>query len=865
MNGAATRHRLLCFSVFELDLDAGELFKQGRKVKLQGQPFEVLSALVERPGEVFTREELQQKVWPSDTVVDFDRGLNRAINKLREALGDSAETPRLIETLPRRGYRFIGSIQKNCNTEGAAKPAATPQFTQHRLPVSRTPFIGRERELAIIQQLLLDPAIRLVTLTGPGGSGKTRLAREVTGALVPHFDGRVHFVGLASISDPTMVAAAIGESVGIRETGARLFIDSLKDYLWECDPAPVLLVLDNFEQILPASSLVIELLEASHTLKVLVTSRAALRVYGEHEFPVPPLPLPDRSQCHSFDALASNPAVTLFTQRAAAVKRGFTLTAENALSVAEICSRVDGLPLAIELAASTVKILPVHAMLPWLESRLQMLTGGARDFPERQQTLRKAIDWSYDLLDEAEQKLFRRLGVFGGGCTLEAAEAVCNTGSDLGRETFEVMSSLVDQSMIQPLDAGKDEPRFQMLETIREYSLERLRETGEEAAVRRNHTAYCLVLAEEGNPKLPAGERAAWLARCDVEHDNFRAALDWLFQSSNLDWCLRLCLALFRFWDMREHLTEGRSRLEAVLRLAGAECARERAKVSHFAGALATAQGDYPAAEGFLQRGLSLYEEIGDESGIAVSLNALAVLARDRGDYSAAHSNFERSLARWRVAGDRLATARCLHNLGNVAKIRGNYECARSALREAIEIFEEVGNKNGAAWCRNQQGDVARAQGELPEAQALYEQALSAFRESVDGWGCARSLDDLASIACEQGDHAGAHSRYRESLEIFTSLGHRRGIARVLEGLACLASATGDPGRALSIAAAGAHLRRLIGAPLPPADQSKLEEKLQGAWSSLSGPEGKRAWEKGWAMTLESAVEYSFQNGDLGA
>ena len=280
------------------------------------------------------------------------------------------------------------------------------------------------------------------------------------------------------------------------------------------------------------------------------------------------------------------------------------------------------------------------AILDRLQSRLQLLTGGALDLPERQQTLRKTIDWSHGLLNEAEAKLFRRLSVFVGGCTLEAAEAVCNTSRDLGIDLFEGLSSLVDKNLVQRVDRSEAEPRFAMLETIREYALERLTDSGEQAATRRAHAAYCLVLAEEGNPELSPADRARWLTQCDVEIDNFRFALDWLFQTQDLDWGLRLCVALFRFWDMREHLTEGRARLETVLRLAGAERSKERARVSHFLGALATAQGDYPAAEHFLQQSLSLYEELGDESGIAASLNALAVSARDRGDYSVGAEQF---------------------------------------------------------------------------------------------------------------------------------------------------------------------------------------------------------------------------------
>jgi tetratricopeptide (TPR) repeat protein len=346
---------------------------------------------------------------------------------------------------------------------------------------------------------------------------------------------------------------------------------------------------------------------------------------------------------------------------------------------------------------------------------------------------------------------------------------------------------------------------------------------------------------------------------CDLEVDNFRFALDWLFESQDLDWGLRLCVALFRFWDMREHLTEGRARLETILRLAGTERPRERARVLHFLGALASAQGDYPAAERFLKQSLSLYEELADQSGIAASLNALAVSARDRGDYSAAQTYFERSLACWRLLSDRLAIARCLHNLSNVVKVRGDYPRAQWALREATDIFVELGDRNGAAWSINQQGDIARAQGDTIAARELYERALFAFREAGDQWGSARSLSDLGSIDCERGDHPAARAAYREALEIFAQLGHRRGTARALEGIACLALAQGQAARALKLAAAAMHLRQLISAPLPPTEQLKLDQTLLPAWEALSDPQGKSTWAEGFAMSLEKAVQFSLE------
>lgn len=847
----------LRFGDFSLQPERAALLRRDREVKLRPKVYDALHYLIANRGRLVPKEELIQALWPEAFVTDDS--LVQCLVELRRALDDRSQ--QILKTVPRRGYIFAAEVDRDtrpAESIAQAKPGAGSDIaTAHRLPVARTSLLGRERELAAVAQLLLDPAVRLVTLTGAGGSGKTRLGMELCRELSDAFEQHVYVVALGSISDAGMVPAAIAESVGIRETGGRLYLDLVMEFLRECEPSSVLLLLDNLEHILPASSFVVQLIEASRGLKVLVTSRAPLRVYGEYEFPVPPLALPDPQQMHSLPALAENPSVSLFAQRAAAVKPDFHLTPENAQAVAEICSRLDGLPLAIELAAARVKMLPLSGILTRLQSRLQLLTAGARDLPERQQTLRNTIDWSYDLLTQAEQKLLRRLAVFWGGCTLEGAEAVGNTGNDLGAEIFDVVSSLVDKSLIQQRQQGMDEARFRMLETIREYALERLKQSGEEAATKRAHAAYCLVLAEEGNPDLTESERAAWLTRCDAEHDDFRAALDWLFQTRELDWGFRFCMALFRFWDMREHSEEGRARLEHILQLAGSDYTRERARIYLFLGAFATAQGDFPAAARFLQQSLATYQELDDPSGIAVSLNAMAIGARDRGDHVAAQNNFQKSLAYWRKAGDQVAIARCLHNLGDVAKVRGDYARARMAFSEAMQLFEEIGDGSGAAWALNQQGDVAKEQGDRASARELYEKALTAFRGAADRWGMARSLTDLGTIACEQGDQTMAYAAFKESLEIFTALGHRRGIARVLEGLACLALRKGDAHRALALAAAASRLRQVISAPLLPAEQARLNDILRPAWQQLGEAGGKEAWEEGRALTADRAVEYA--------
>ena len=827
------------FGEFTLDLSRGSVLKGREEVKLRPKVYEALKYLVENRGRLIGKQELIRALWPNTCVTDDS--LVQCTVELRRALDDRAQ--RLLKTVPRRGYVFTSQVIQSPAILDRPSPLPLGKAAGKLLdlPTPRTSLIGREREVGEVGELLLRSDIRLLTLTGAGGAGKTRLAVAAAAAVADHFAAGVQFVGLAAIKDPDLVVTAVAKALDIQPVAHRTVPQLIGEQLREA--GPFLLVLDNFEHVLPAAAAVAEILAACPSLKILVTSRASVRIYGEQEFPVRPLEL--------------NSALELFVQRATAVRPSFALTAANTAAIRGICSRLDGLPLAIELAAARTKVLSPSAILERLQSRLQLLTGGALDLPARQQTLRNTIDWSHDLLNEVEQKLFRRLAVFVGGCTLEAAEAVCNTRRDLGIDPFDGLSSLVDKNLIQRSERAESEPRFTMLETIREYALERLRDAGEEPASRQAHAAYCLVFAEEGNPELNPAERARWLARCDLEIDNFRSALDWLIESQDLGWGLRLSLALFRFWDMREHLIEGRARLESVLRVANAGYSRERARIAQFLGAFATAQGDFAAAGRFLEQSLALYEKLDDQWGIATALNAQGVSERDRGDYAAAQDSFERSLARWRTLPDRLAIARCLHNLANALKVRGDYTRAQTALREATDIFREAGDPSGAAWAMNQQGDIARAQGDLAVARDFYQRALAAFREAGDRWGSARSLADLGYSCCEQGEYAAAHAAYQEALQIFAGLGHRRGIARALEGFACLAVTRGQAARALQLAAAATLLRHQVSAPLPQAEQSKIDQSLSAARAALSEPEGNDAWTAGSAMSLEQAIQYA--------
>jgi predicted ATPase len=723
----------------------------------------------------------------------------------------------------------------------------------NNLPVQRTAFIGREHEAATLGELLGRVDVRLVTVTGPGGIGKTRLALQVASRIADQFPGGVCFVALSPVGEPSLIAATIAQAAGVRETANHSPQDSLKDYLSGLDQ-PMLLLLDNFEHLVSAAPLVAQLLTAGPKLKVVVTSQAPLHIYGEREFPVPPLALPDPKAIPPLEVLSRLPAIALFVERAQAMKHEFALTKENASAVTAICARLDGLPLAIELAAARIKLLSPAAMLARLESRLSLLTGGARDLPTRQQTLRGTVDWSYGLLNPAEQTLFRRLSVFAGGCTLEGVEAVCDTKGDLGLDALDGMTSMVDKSLAQQVEPLKTETRFFVLSTIREYALERLAESNDESVTRRAHAAYYLVLAEEGAEDAVA--QPEWLDRFEVEHDNFRMAIDYLIKTGDAAWGLRLGAALFRFWETREHLTEGRNAIARLLALEGAKArSKLRAHLLFAAAVLASEQGDYGSAQKLDEESLETCVELNDHRGVAVALNALAVNARDRGELAVAASLLERCAAIWKDLGDSAGTARALSNLAGTLKSQGEYTRASSLYEECLTIFRELGDGAGVAWMLNYLGDVAREKADFAAARSLCEQSLAAFRRLADDWGVASVLSDLASLSCDQGDNAAARRLYGESIKMFQELGHKRGIAGVLEHLAASAAAQSNAEQSLRMAGAAAALRQRLGTPLSPAKQAQLEKALEFARRTLGNARGLTAWMEGWAMPVEQAVQ----------
>jgi predicted ATPase len=732
--------------------------------------------------------------------------------------------------------------------EASTRPA---ESRTNNLPVQRTAFIGREHEATALRQLLRRADVQLITLTGPGGIGKTRLALQVAAETAAEFPAGVCFVPLAAVTDHGLIASTIAQAFGVREIGNQSPQENLQEYVRGLDQ-PMLLLLDNFEHLVSAAPVIAQLLTTGPKLKIAVTSQAPLHVYGEHEFPVPPLALPDLKSIPPLEELTRLPAVALFVERAQAVKREFALNKENAPVVAAICARLDGLPLAIELAAARIKLLSPSAMLVRLESRLHLLTGGARDLPTRQQTLRSTVDWSFGLLNTAEQTLLRRLSVFIGGCTLEGVEAVCDTRGDLGLDILDGMASMVDKSLAQQVEEAA-ETRFLMLNTIREYALERLGESDDEAKTRRAHAAYYLVLAEEGAEDVVA--HPEWLDRFEVEHDNFRLALDYLIKTGEAEWGLRLGAALFRFWETREHLKEGRDAIARLLALEGtATRPKLRARLLFAGAVLASEQGDYGSARKLLEESLEICIALNDNRGVAVALNARAVNARDRGELAEASSLFERCVAIWKDLGDTADIARALSNLANVTKLQGDYARASSLYDECLTMFRKAGDGAGVAWTLNYQGDVAREKADLVTARTFCEHSLAAFRELRDGWGIASALSDLASLNGDQGNDAEARRLYGESIRMFQELGHKRGIARALECLAVSAAAQSNAEQSLHLAGAAAALRQRLGAPLTLTEQPRLEKALEFARRTLGNVAGLTAWMEGWAMPIDQAV-----------
>jgi predicted ATPase/tRNA A-37 threonylcarbamoyl transferase component Bud32 len=736
----------------------------------------------------------------------------------------------------------------------AARPAQPP--SRPSLPTSRTPLVGRRRELDEIKTLIINQDVRLLTLTGPGGTGKTRLALQAARELSSHFTGGVFFVALGPITDAELMLPTLAQTIGAEIETGRSTQATVITYLRGLG-GPPLLILDNFEHVMASAPLVSDILAACPEVNIIATSREILHLYGEHDFPVAPLERPDPRNLPPFDELSRAPAVALFVERARAANPSFALTEENSPAVAELCARLDGLPLALELAAAHVRMLPPQALLSRMGQRLKLLTGGARDLPSRQQTLRRTLDWSHELLDENERTLFRRLAVFAGGFTLEAAQAVADPYEQLQVDVVSLLGSLVDKSLLQPTTAREGESRFHMLETIRDYAAERLAEDPSAEETRKAHAAYFLVLAEEGAGAQDQAEITRRLERLEIEHDNFRAALDWLASRGQADWGLRMADGLFSFWERGEYLAEGRRWLETLLSLEQAQGRTpRRARGAFSAGVLAAAKGDRSTSSlRLFEEALEIHGEIGDRWGMAVDSNALGIQHIERKEYDTARARFEQSLALWRELGDEAEYARSLSNLASVAREQGRFAEAHSLFEEAAAIFERLGDRTSLAWAWVHHGDVARAEGSLADASERYCRALAVFRELGNDWGIASTLADLGSAARKKGERSEASSLYRQALKNFAALGHRRGIARLLEALACLAADEGRAQDALRLAAAGFVLRETVGVPVSPAEKEELETAVAAMREKL-GPQASRlAWQEGTGLSTTQAID----------
>jgi predicted ATPase/class 3 adenylate cyclase len=783
-------------------------------------------------------------------------------------------------------------------------PLQSLDHLPNNLPRQLTSFIGREKESAEVATLLSKTS--LLTFTGSGGCGKTRLALQVAADVLDQYPDGVWLVELAPLVDPALVPQTVASVLGLTEQVGRTYMQTLIDYL---KPKHLLLVLDNCEHLLTACvQLCDALLRSCPQIKILASSREGLGIAGELTYPVPSLSLPDPKQMVTVESVSQYEAVRLFIDRAQFHLPAFAVTNQNAPALASVCHRLDGIPLAIELAAARVRSLSVEEINTRLDNRFRLLTGGSKTALPRQQTLRALIDWSYGLLTDAEKLLLCWVSVFAGGWTLAAAEQVGAGESESGEaieewEVLDLLTGLVDKSLVIAATQGES-TRYRQLETVRQYARQHLVESGESEEVRRRHRDYFLALGEEAEPQLRGAEQVEWLEALETEHDNLRQALAFCLEATEGGEAgLRLGAALWRFWDVRGHFGEGREYLTAALeRTVGLEQRLLRARALAGAGCLAWRQGDYTAARTLNEESLTIFQEVGDRQGIAISLNNLGDVTSSQSDYGAARVLFEESLTIKRELGDKYGIANSLNDLGNVALDQNDYGVARALHEESLTIRRELGDKRGIAVSLNNLGWMASSQGEYTTARALHEESLTIRRELGDKRGIAVSLNNLGWMASSQGDNAAARVLFEESLTLFRGMGDKYGIANILNGPGNVAREQGDyvaaralyeeslaifrelgnkPGIAMSLDehasldhkeqqvaraarlwGAATSLREAIGSPRAPMEQEKYNKEVAQVRSALGDAAFAAAFEEGRAMTLEEALEYALAKAE---